>query len=41
MLEHILPEGKVRQEGEKMALEVGCEEVLCLWIGLHLGVVGK
>lgn len=41
MLQHILPEGEVRQKGEKMALEVGTKEVLCLQIGLHIGVVGE
>jgi hypothetical protein len=41
VLKHILPEGKVRQERQKMALEIGGKEVLCFLVGLHLGVIGE
>lgn len=41
MLQYILPECKVRQERKKMTLKVNTEEILCLWVRFHLGVVGK
>jgi hypothetical protein len=41
VLKHVLPESKVREKGEEMALEVGCEEVLRIWVRLHVGIVGE
>jgi hypothetical protein len=41
MLEHVLPEGEVGEEGEEVVLEVFAEEALGLLIGLHLAVVGE
>jgi hypothetical protein len=41
MLEHILPECEIGEEREKVTLEVGTKEVLCLGVGLHFRVVGQ
>jgi hypothetical protein len=39
MLEHVLPEGQIRQESDQMVLEVLAKETLRLLVGLHFAVV--
>jgi hypothetical protein len=41
MLEHVLPEGEIGQESNKMILKVFAEEALGLWVWLHLAIVGE
>lgn len=41
VLQYILPKCKVRQERKEMTLKVDTEEILCLWIRFHLGIIGK
>jgi hypothetical protein len=39
MLEHVLPEGEVRQKRDEMILKVFTKVALCRHVGLHLAIV--
>jgi hypothetical protein len=41
MLEDVLPEGKIGQERDHVALKIVGEEAHGIWIWLHLDIVGK
>jgi hypothetical protein len=41
MLQHVLPEGKVRQEGANVTLELIGVEILGVLIGLCFYIVGE